>query len=320
MFNDKAYPYVKSMNKTLRKTHLEDFADFNNKTIELNASSNYFEKEGLFCLVDFMETNEVYIFKIIEFTEDKITLDSFLKISKEIWLGFDCKERITKPGVMRSNSLKFISGIKSIVLPNCNESENNRLGNRMLKSKLKFKSNIINSLKEENKLLEKQFKDELDLTKEYYESKIKSIEDENETQLNTTCQEYDTKISELNELYESKLENRILQVENRIENTKQKILNFKLDCEEQLSLNHNKYDNKVIEFNNKVIEYEELELSFANYKENTEQKILSLKKDYEEKEKQTYILAKNNNFNETIGDFITIMIFMAPLIISNVFN
>ena len=33
MFNDKAYPYVKSMNKTLRKTHLEDLADFNNKTI-----------------------------------------------------------------------------------------------------------------------------------------------------------------------------------------------------------------------------------------------------------------------------------------------
>ena len=48
--------------------------------------------------------------------------------------------------------------------------------------------------------------------------------------------------------------------------------------------------------------------------------MLSLKQDYEEKEKQTYILAKNNNFNETIGDFITIMIFMAPLIISNVFN
>mgnify|MGYP006092108651 CR=1 FL=1 len=48
--------------------------------------------------------------------------------------------------------------------------------------------------------------------------------------------------------------------------------------------------------------------------------MLSIKKDYEKKEKQIYILAKKNKFNETIGDFIKFMILIVLLIISNVFN
>ena len=214
MFNDTVCPYVKSMNQELRKTHLEDLADFNNKTIELKASFNSFEKEGLFCLVDFIETNEVYIFKIREFTDNKITLDSFLKINKESWLSLDCKEHITKPGLMGSNSLKFISGIKNMVLPNHKKFESNKIKVKILKSRVKCKNNIITSLKNKTKSLDLNYKQALKLNKKYYENKIRVMEEEFEIKLKS--------IVKKNEKTEKRIETIKKDYEDKITAEKQK--------------------------------------------------------------------------------------------------
>ena len=60
MFNETAYPIVKSMNPTLRKKHLAEFEDFNDITIEIDhAETREIKEGGLFCLVDFYESNKV---------------------------------------------------------------------------------------------------------------------------------------------------------------------------------------------------------------------------------------------------------------------
>jgi hypothetical protein len=40
MFNEKLLPYVKSMNNNLRKELLDNLQDFENKTIDINISSD----------------------------------------------------------------------------------------------------------------------------------------------------------------------------------------------------------------------------------------------------------------------------------------
>jgi len=117
MFNETLLPYVKSMNTNLRKELLNYLHDFENKTIDISISSDNINPGGLFCLVDFLDSKQAYIFIINEVSkhEKKITLKSLIKITEQKWLELGCKQNITKPGIMRSNSLRFISGINSLV-------------------------------------------------------------------------------------------------------------------------------------------------------------------------------------------------------------
>lgn len=254
MFNDRAYPYVKSMNSYLRKTHLEEFQDFKDKSIELKATSSFFEKDGLFCLVDFIETNEVYIFKIREFTQDNITLDSFLKITKEQWLSLDCKEHITKPGLMRSNTLKFISGIKNIVFPNHKEFENNKLQVKMLKSKLKIKSKKNEALQNKNKLLEKKFKVELDLNKEYYENRIKFMEEEFEIKLSSEKNEKEVNMKK-------EYEKTIVDANNKLDIIQERFEEYKKQTETKIGAMKQDFENKILAEKQKIISDEKLNIT-----------------------------------------------------------
>ena len=117
MFNETLLPYVKSMNTNLRKELLNYLHDFEKKTIDISISSDNINPGGLFCLVDFLDSKQAYIFIINEVSkhEKKITLKSLIKITEQKWLELGCKQNITKPGIMRSNSLQFISGINSLV-------------------------------------------------------------------------------------------------------------------------------------------------------------------------------------------------------------
>tara|TARA_B110001469_G_scaffold80739_1_gene76351 strand:- start:263 stop:889 length:627 start_codon:yes stop_codon:yes gene_type:complete len=105
------------MNTNLRKELLNYLHDFEKKTIDISISSDNINPGGLFCLVDFLDSKQAYIFIINEVSkhEKKITLKSLIKITEQKWLELGCKQNITKPGIMRSNSLRFISGINSLV-------------------------------------------------------------------------------------------------------------------------------------------------------------------------------------------------------------
>lgn len=295
MFNDTVCPYVKSMNQELRKTHLEDFRDFEDKTVELKASSNSFQKDGLFCLVDFIETNEVYIFKIKDFTDDKITLDSFLKINRDTWVGLDCKENITKPGLMKSNALIFIAGIKRIIFPNYDNYEKNLKFLQVMKLKVKGKSKIIASLHGERKELEGNFMKELNLNKKHYEAKITGLEEK----LLSTEEEYKIKLKTTNEECE--------------EEAKLKINSIKEDYEKRLKKTHSDVEDKITE----------LQEGFNKYKENSEQKIVSLNQNFEEQlilAKQEYVEEESKNIVNNLNEFIAIMFFIIPIVLNNVFN
>ena len=288
MFNDKVCPYVKSMNQELRKTYLEDFKDFEDKTVELKATSNHFEKEGLFCLVDFIETNEVYIFKIKDYTDDKITLDSFLKISRDTWVGLDCKEHITKPGLMKSNALVFIAGIKNIIFPNYDDYEKNLKFLQVLKLRVKGKSRIITSLQRKQKELESDFKTNIEQNKEYYEAKIANLE----SQIQSSVEEYKIKLKKTREECE--------------EEAKMKINSIKEDYEKKLEKTHTDFEDKITELQDGLEEYK------MKSKQNFEEKLLLANQEYVEEESKKIV----NNLNE----FIAIMFFIIPIVLNNVFN
>ena len=89
MFNETAYPIVKSMNPNLRKKHLTEFENFTNKTVGIEHSETREIKDGgLFCLVDFYETNHAFIFTIQEFNKANniVVLKSLVKLEKRRWI------------------------------------------------------------------------------------------------------------------------------------------------------------------------------------------------------------------------------------------
>ena len=169
MFNETQLPYVKSMNFNLRKELLDNLQDFENKTIDISISSDNINPGGLFCLVDFLDSKKAYIFIINEVSkhEKKITLKSLIKITEQKWLELGCKQKITKPGIMRSNSLQFISGIKSLV-------------NKKKTIKIKSdKDTKINNLQKRIDILEQENLEYNEDKKEYmiaYEEKLEYIE------------------------------------------------------------------------------------------------------------------------------------------------
>jgi hypothetical protein len=124
---------------------------------------------GLFCLVDFLNSKQAYIFIINEVSkhEKKITLKSLIKITEQKWLELGCKQNITKPGIMRSNSLRFISGINSLV-------------NKKKSIKIKSdKDTKINNLQKRIDILEKENLEYNEDKKDYmiaYEEKLEYIE------------------------------------------------------------------------------------------------------------------------------------------------
>jgi hypothetical protein len=166
MFNETLLPYVKSMNSNLRKELLDYLHDFENKTIDISISSDNINPGGLFCLVDFLDSKQAYIFIINKVSkhEKKITLKSLIKITEQKWLELGCKQNITKPGIMRSNSLRFISGINSLV---------NR--NKSIKIKSDKDTKII-KLQERIDILEKENLEYNEEKKEYEAEKQDYIE------------------------------------------------------------------------------------------------------------------------------------------------